>query len=69
MELKNDREKDPAACKLCEATQEENDILREQNQQQTEIIDKLSETQELLMLQYKILELNLNKELLEIAKT
>ena len=69
LEMKNEREADPAACKVCEVSEEENEILRDQNDKQGEIIEKLSETQELMMLQYKILELSLNKELLQIAKS
>ena len=33
------------------------------------VIEKLSKAQELLMLQYKIMEMGLNKELLSIQKT
>jgi hypothetical protein len=38
-------------------------------EKQSEIIEKLSRTQELLMMQYKIMELGLNKELASIHNT
>jgi len=44
----------------------ENEVMREQVEQQSEVIEKLSKAQELLMLQYKIMEVGLNKELLAI---
>lgn len=56
-------------CETCKAYETENELLREQAEKQSEIIDKLSQTQELLMLQYKILELGVNKEIVNIQKT
>ena len=44
-------------------------MLREQVEKQAEIIEKLSRAQELLMMQYKIMELGLNKELASIHQT
>ena len=43
----------------------ENEVMRELVEQQSEV-EKLSKAQELLMLQYKIMEVGLNKELLAI---
>ena len=37
--------------------------MKEQSVKQQEVIDKLSEAQELLMLQYKILEMGLSTEI------
>ena len=68
MELKADK-LDTTSCKNCKAYEEENDLIKEETSKQQEIIEKLSETQELLMLQYKILELGLNKELAQIEHT
>ena len=43
--------------------------MREQVEKQSEIIEKLSRAQELLMMQYKIMEVGLNKELASIHQT
>ena len=56
-------------CDKCNEFEEENQILREQVEKQSEIIEKLSRAQELLMMQYKIMELGLNKELASIHNT
>ena len=44
----------------------ENELLKEQTTKQQEVIDKLSEAQELLMLQYKVLEMGLSSEISHI---
>ena len=54
---------------MCTRYEEENSIIRETVEQQEVVIEKLSKAQELLMLQYKIMEMGLNKELLSIQKT
>lgn len=56
-------------CDLCESYEEENSLMREQCDQQGLVIQKLSKAQELLMMQYKVMELGLNKELLSIQET
>ena len=56
-------------CQVCNRYEEENGIIRETVEQQEVVIEKLSKAQELLMLQYKIMEMGLNKELLSIQKT
>ncbi len=43
--------------------------MREQVEKQSEVIEKLSRAQELLMMQYKVMELGLNKELAQIKIT
>ena len=47
----------------------ENQLLKEQTEKQQEIIDKLSEAQEMLMLQYKVLEMGLSSEINHIQQT
>ncbi len=54
---------------MCTRYEEENGLIRETVEQQEVVIEKLSKAQELLMLQYKIMEMGLNKELLQIQKT
>jgi hypothetical protein len=54
---------------VCTRYEEENRIIRETVEQQEVVIEKLIKAQELLMLQYKIMEIRLNKELLSIQKT
>jgi hypothetical protein len=49
---------------VCTRYEEENGLIRETVEQQEVVIEKLSKAQELLMLQYKIMEMGLNKELL-----
>lgn len=56
-------------CEQCTQYEEENGIIRETVEQQEAVIEKLSKAQELLMLQFKIMEMGLNKELLAIQKT
>ena len=56
-------------CDKCNEYEGENEVMREQVEKQTEIIEKLSRAQELLMMQYKIMELGLNKELASIHQT
>ena len=56
-------------CEICEAYEEENTMLREQAEKQGLVIEKLSKAQELLMMQYKVMELGLNKELEAIEQT
>ena len=46
----DEEENDAKPCETCLAYAEENGLLREQAEKQNEIIDKLSQTQELLML-------------------
>ena len=62
-------EDDDKECETCQAYEKENELLTEQNAQQQQIIEKLGQAQELLMLQYKMLELGMDKELLKIAQT
>ncbi|TNV75533.1 hypothetical protein FGO68_gene5389 [Halteria grandinella] len=50
-------------CETCEAYEMENQLLKEQTSKQQEVIDKLGEAQELLMLQYKVMEMGLNSEI------
>ena len=65
----NDSDADDEDCDKCNEFEEENQILREQVEKQSEIIEKLSRAQELLMMQYKVMELGLNKELASIHNT
>ena len=67
--LEEGEEEDDEDCEKCEEHETENEMLREQVEQQSQVIEKLSKAQELLMLQYKIMELGLNKELLSIQNT
>ncbi|CDW78163.1 UNKNOWN [Stylonychia lemnae] len=53
-------------CETCEAYEQENKLLTQQNEQQQEIIEKLGQAQDLLMLQYKMLELGMDNELKNI---
>lgn len=76
MELKEQYDKyggedddDDGDSALCEQYEKENEVLREQTEQQSQVIEKLSKAQELLMMQYKVLELGLNKELQAIQIT
>lgn len=64
----DDDEEGQKPCSLCKDIVEENQLLMKQNEQQSEVIDKLSQAQELLMLQYKILEMGMDKELANIAE-
>ena len=66
-EISDDEDDDD--CALCEQYEHENDLLRAQTEQQSLVIEKLSKAQELLMMQYKIMELGLNKELASIQQT
>ena len=50
-------------CTTCKAYVMENELLKEQSEKQQEVIDKLSQAQELLMLQYKVLEMGLSAEI------
>ncbi len=61
-----DEEDTDEDCEKCQQFEEENSELRDQVEQQGEVIEKLSRAQELLMMQYKIMELGLNKELASI---
>lgn len=76
MELKEQYDKlggaesdDDGECAHCEKYEQENEVLREQTEQQSQVIQKLSKAQELLMMQYKVLEIGLNKELESIMVT
>jgi hypothetical protein len=60
---------DDGECAHCEQYEKENEVLREQTEQQSQVIEKLSKAQEMLMMQYKVLELGLNKELQAIQIT
>lgn len=62
-------EDEDGECAHCEQYEKENELLREQTEQQSQVIEKLSKAQELLMMQYKVLELGLNKELQAIQIT
>ena len=55
-------------CTTCEAYEMENQLLKEQSGKQQEVIDKLSEAQELLMLQYKVLSMGLSSEISHIEE-
>lgn len=68
-ENNSDDETDEDECQGCNKYEEENQLIRDTVEQQEEIIEKLSKAQELLMLQYKVMEMGLNKELLSIKKT
>ena len=53
MELKTSKEEEEGSgkkCETCDSLNQENELLRIQNEKQSEIIDKLGEAQELLML-------------------
>jgi hypothetical protein len=67
--LDPNRDDDGDECEVCENFEEENAKLREEADMQGEAIERLSKGQELLMMQYKLMELGLNKELLAIQKT
>lgn len=62
-------EDDEDDCDLCEAYEDENSLLREQCDAQAVVIKKLSQAQEMLMMQYKVMEVGLNQELEAIQKT
>ena len=64
-----DDEDDEKDCETCNALEKENELLTQQNDQQQQIIERLGQAQELLMLQYKMLELGMDKELAKIAQT
>ena len=55
-------------CQTCQAYEMEGSLLREQITKQQEVIDKLSEAQELLLLQYKVLEIGVSSEIGNIQK-
>ncbi len=69
-EEKGEKEAHPPKkeCQTCQAYEMENSLLKEQMTKQQEVIDKLSEAQELLMLQYKVLELGVSSEIGNIVK-
>ena len=75
MELKDqydnlgDDDDSDGECKVCSSYEEENELMREQTEQQSQVIEKLSKAQEMLMMQYKVLEIGLNQELASIQKT
>lgn len=58
-----DSDEDEDDCDLCDAYEDENSLLREQCDAQAVVIKKLSQAQEMLMTQYKFMEVSLNKEL------
>ena len=55
-------------CDTCEAYEMEASLLKEQTEKQQEVIDKLSEAQEMLLLQYKVMEMGLAQEIGNVAK-
>ena len=62
-------EEDVDDCQECDKFEETNQALRDNVDVQEQVIEKLSKAQEMLMLQYKVMEMGLNKELLSIQKT
>eukprot|EP00347_Sterkiella_histriomuscorum_P007564 403348432 len=65
----DDEDEHDKDCETCDAYEKENQLLHQQNEQQQQIIERLGQAQELLMLQYKMLELGMDKELAKIAQT
>ena len=68
-EEEDDDDTDEDDCPICDKFEEQNQALRDNVEVQEQVIEKLSKAQELLMLQYKVMEMGLNKELLSIQKT